>query len=82
MWQQVIFTLDPATKKATATKAKKEGLTLKAVYTFLTQAYLDGKIKIGAIPVTEDEYDSDPATYSHLDANLQPQEILDYIKTL
>jgi antitoxin component of RelBE/YafQ-DinJ toxin-antitoxin module len=47
MTSKVIFNIDSSLKNAAMKKAQKEGLTLSAVLTMTTRAFVDNTIKIG-----------------------------------
>ena len=47
MLTQVNFTTDIELKKAALTKAKKQGITLKAFLNFCLKSYCEGKVDLG-----------------------------------
>ncbi len=51
MTTQVTFRMDEELKKRAMAKAKKEGVSLKTIYLYLTQARLDGQMELGMQPV-------------------------------
>lgn len=65
MVTQVTFTADEVLKRKVLEKAKKEGITLKAVLLHSMKAYLEGKIQFGMVSKDEETeieevYFSDP----------------------
>ena len=72
MTTQVTFRIEEELKKRAMQKAKKEGISLKTVYLYLTQAWLEDKLKLGFMPAYDD------AVYTEDDhqAWLQAQEDL------
>ena len=54
MFTQISFTADKSLKDKAMAKAKKKGVTLKSVLVFSMQAFADGKIDLGIIPVEKD----------------------------
>ena len=55
MTTQVTFRIDEDIKKRAMAKAKKEGVSLKTIYLYLTQAWLDGQMQLGMQPVLRDD---------------------------
>ena len=49
MTAQVAFRTDEALKKSALQKAKREGVTLKAVMTYLMRSYVQGDIELGVV---------------------------------
>ena len=47
MTSQVIFKTDTSVKQAALRKAKREGITLKALLATCLKDYIDGKLKFG-----------------------------------
>jgi len=63
MTTQVTFTTNPSLKKETLQKTKKDGITLKAFFTFCMKGYLQGKINLG-ITTSEKEIEEIEVTPS------------------
>jgi len=58
MTTQFAFRIDEDLKKRALLKAKKEGVSLKVVYMYMTQAWLEWRIKLGfipTVPITHDD---------------------------
>jgi len=72
MTTQVTFRIEEELKKRVMEKAKKEGVSLKTIYLYLTQAWLENKLTLGMIPT----YDDTIYTKEDHKAWLQAQEDL------
>lgn len=62
MNSQISFTADQKLKKKAMQKAKEKGITLKSVLILSLEAFVDGKISVGVVPMEEEveelEFDS------------------------
>jgi purine-nucleoside phosphorylase len=54
MLSQISFTADKRLKEKTMQRAKEKGITLKSILVFSMEAFANGKINLGIIPVNEE----------------------------
>lgn len=78
MSSQVSFTTDVELKKKALAKAKKEGITLKAILLYSMKAYVEGKLHFGVISSEEPEVEK--ITFDNKEIHSKAQKLANLLK--
>ncbi|MEK7672405.1 MAG: hypothetical protein AAB373_00830 [Patescibacteria group bacterium] len=80
MTTQVSFTTDMDLKEKTLEKAKREGITLKALLVYAMKGFIDGKISLGLVIPNENEPDVEEIFFDDKQINLKAAKLAKLLK--